>query len=49
MEFKKFGWTIMMCAAILSDGNGGYIDAFKDATDNWLEGWTNFDPQNTAY
>lgn len=33
----------------LSDGNGGYIGAFKDANDNWLEGWTNFDPQNTNY
>ena len=33
----------------LSDGNGGYIGAFKDASDNWLDGWTNFDPQNTVY
>lgn len=33
----------------LSDGNGSYIGAFKDASDNWLEGWTNFDPQNTKY
>ncbi|MCC8120023.1 MAG: hypothetical protein LIP09_14945 [Bacteroidales bacterium] len=33
----------------LSDGNGGYIGAFKDSSDNWLSGWTNFDPQNTAY
>ena len=33
----------------LSDGNGGYIGAFRDASDNWLDGWTNFDPQNTAY
>ena len=31
-------------------GNG-YAGAFKsDAeTDNWMAGWTNFDPQNTAY
>lgn len=36
-------------ATALSDGNGGYIGAFKDANDNWLEGWTNFDPQNTKY
>jgi len=36
-------------ATALSDGNGGYIGAFKDASDNWLEGWTNFDPQNTVY
>ncbi len=33
----------------LSDGNGGYIGAFRDANDNWLDGWTNFDPQNTVY
>lgn len=33
----------------LSDGQGGYIGAFLDATDNWLDGWTNFDPQNTEY
>ena len=25
-----------------------FIGAFN-ATDNWLEGWTNFDPQNTSY
>lgn len=36
-------------ASVLSDGQGGYIGAFKDASDNWLEGWTNFDPQNTKY
>ena len=33
----------------LSDGQGGYIGAFRDASDNWLAGWTNFDPQNTVY
>lgn len=33
----------------ISDGKGGYIGAFKDASDNWLQGWTNFDPQNTTY
>ena len=33
----------------LSDGQGGYIGAFRDASDNWLEGWTNFDPRNTVY
>lgn len=33
----------------LSDGKGGYIGAFKNMSDNWLEGWTNFDPQNTPY
>ena len=26
-----------------------YIGAFRDTNDNWLEGWTNFDPQNTVY
>lgn len=36
-------------ATELSDGKGGYIGAFKDQSDNWLEGWTNFDPQNTPY
>ena len=25
-----------------------YVGAFN-ATDNWLTGWTNFDPQNTKY
>ncbi len=33
----------------LSDGKGGYIGAFRNASDNWLNGWTNFDPQNTIY
>lgn len=36
-------------ATTLSDGKGGYIGAFRDASDNWLQGWTNFDPQNTVY
>ena len=36
-------------ASILSDGNNGYIGAFKDANDDWMKGWTNFDPQNTVY
>lgn len=36
-------------SSTLSDGKGGYIGAFRDASDNWLDGWTNFDPQNTAY
>ena len=36
-------------SSIISDGNGGYIGAFRDASDNWLEGWTNFDPQNAVY
>ena len=26
-----------------------YIGAFSGPNDNWLEGWTNFDPQNTVY
>lgn len=33
----------------ISDGIGGYIGAFRNASDNWLEGWTNFDPQNAVY
>ena len=36
-------------SVMLSDGKGGYIGAFRDASDNWLDGWTNFDPQNTIY
>ena len=36
-------------SSTLSDANGGYIGAFRDASDNWLDGWTNFDPQNTVY
>lgn len=26
-----------------------YIGAFSGTSDNWLEGWTNFDPQNADY
>lgn len=33
----------------LTDKNGSFIGAFRDASDNWLTGWTNFDPQNTVY
>ncbi len=29
--------------------NANYIGAFNGTSDNWLEGWTNFDPQNTVY
>ncbi len=36
-------------SVIISDGKGGYIGAFKDISDNWLSGWTNFDPQNAQY
>ena len=36
-------------ASEISDGRGSYIGAFKNSNDNWLAGWTNFDPQNTAY
>lgn len=36
-------------STMLSDGKGGYIGAFRDASDNWMAGWTNFDPQNTNY
>ena len=36
--------------ALLSNGfdKVDYIGAFG-ADDNWLEGWTNFDPNNTDY
>ncbi len=38
------------CPAVqISDGKGGYIGAFRDASDNWMSGWTNFDPQHTRY
>lgn len=36
-------------ATIISDGKGGFVGAFRDATDNWMSGWTNFDPQNAVY
>lgn len=26
-----------------------YAGAFSGASDTWMDGWTNFDPQNTAY
>ncbi len=26
-----------------------YVGAFASDSDNWMEGWTNFDPQNTEY
>ena len=29
--------------------NVNYAGAFADENDNWMEGWTNFDPQNTDY
>lgn len=34
--------------ATLSGGTS-YAGAFRDANDNWLEGWTEFDPQNANY
>lgn len=33
----------------ISDGKGGYVGAFRNASDSWMQGWTNFDPQNTPY
>lgn len=33
----------------ISDGKGGFIGAFRNSSDNWMSGWTNFDPQNTIY
>lgn len=33
----------------ISDGRGGYVGAFKNASDDWMKDWTNFDPQNTPY
>lgn len=36
-------------SSAIPDNKSGYIGAFRDASDNWLNGWTNFDPQNTIY
>lgn len=36
-------------ATAIMGTDGNYIGAFRDTNDNWLEGWTNFDPQNTVY
>ena len=48
VDLKRTGQNY--CPSVmLSDGRGGYIGAFKDTNDNWLDGWTNFDPQNTVY
>ena len=30
-------------------GGASYIGAFSGPSDNWMEGWTNFDPQNATY
>lgn len=30
-------------------GGTSYAGAFRDANDNWMEGWTEFDPQNANY
>lgn len=32
-------------ATEISDGKGGYIGAFRNSLDNWMSGWTNFDPR----
>ncbi|WP_321335180.1 hypothetical protein [uncultured Bacteroides sp.] len=29
--------------------NVTYVGAFSGASDTWMDGWTNFDPENTAY
>ena len=45
----------LLNAADFSGLNSSYIDkvtyvgAFSGETDNWMDGWTNFDPQNTVY
>ena len=36
-------------ATAIMGTDGNYTGAFRDTNDNWLEGWTNFDPQNTVY
>lgn len=30
-------------------GGMNYAGAFRDASDNWMEGWTEFDPQHAEY
>lgn len=30
-------------------GSASYIGAFSGPSDNWMEGWANFDPQHTNY
>ena len=56
MDENSLGLTDPMSAgqnycpsSVISDGKGGYIGAFRDASDNWLNGWTNFEPQKTVY
>lgn len=36
-------------ASTFLDTRVNYIGAFSGVNDNWLDSWTNFDPQNTAY
>lgn len=48
LDPMRLGQNYCPSVAIL-DNKGGYIGAFRDASDNWLAGWTNFDPQHTAY
>lgn len=31
------------------DKTATYVGAFRDASDDWTQGWANFDPQNTVY
>ncbi len=31
------------------DKSATYVGAFRNAADNWMSGWTNFDPENTKY
>ena len=54
VDFMPTATSPMTTAASFSGVSGSwfdhvnYIGAFG-AGDNWLDGWTNFDPQNTAY
>ncbi|MDR3133478.1 MAG: hypothetical protein LBU42_05580 [Prevotellaceae bacterium] len=53
--FPASGSALINAAFTVPSGfntaGSGYVGAFKSdaAADNWLAGWTNFDPQNTAY
>lgn len=55
-DYKPASGSLLLNAASFSDpmlGSGfdivSYAGAFSGASDNWMNGWTNFDPQNTAY
>lgn len=55
ISYKPTASSPLLSAAAFTDAalasgfdKVNYIGAF-DATSNWMEGWTNFDPNNTDY